>query len=374
MHSRQPVLILGASARAAAFSAWQAGLSSWCADLFADADLQRLCPVRQVPAATYPDGLLDAIPQAPPAPVLYTGALENRPDLIERIRRPLWGNSADVLRRVRDPLLLAETLRDEGLPCLPVRQEPPGNKGRWLLKPRKSAGGWGIQFATGQPCDPGRYYWQEFRAGLDVSALFLGNHEDRAELLGVTRQLVGDPWLHAATFQYAGSVGPLPLDPTLHEQLRGLGSTLTRRFALRGLFGVDGILDGDTFWPVEVNPRYTASVEILERAFQTSLLTLHRAVFENRPVSWQEPRAVIHGKAILFAHRTLTFPAVGPWSATLGQPPSADAEFADLPHAGETIEQGRPVLTLFASADSVAECVRALQEKARHLDWHLHGR
>ena len=41
---------------------------------------------------------------------------------------------------------------------------------------------------------------------------------------------------------------------------------LADRFELSGLFGVDFILDGDQVWTLEVNPRYTASVEIVERA------------------------------------------------------------------------------------------------------------
>src|SRR5206468_8888687 len=73
------VLILGASARAAAFSARRAGLAPWCADLFADADLRRLCPVRRIDVADYPAGLVTALADAPPGPVLYTGALENYP-------------------------------------------------------------------------------------------------------------------------------------------------------------------------------------------------------------------------------------------------------------------------------------------------------
>ncbi len=41
MASPQHLLIFGASARAAAFSALRAGLQPWCADLFADADALR---------------------------------------------------------------------------------------------------------------------------------------------------------------------------------------------------------------------------------------------------------------------------------------------------------------------------------------------
>src|SRR6516164_6560588 len=101
--NRTPVILLGASTSAAAMSARRAGWAPWCADLFADADLQRIATVRKVPIEAYPHGLLDALAEAPPGPVIYTGALENRPDLVAGIDRPLWGNSSKVLRVIRTP-------------------------------------------------------------------------------------------------------------------------------------------------------------------------------------------------------------------------------------------------------------------------------
>jgi predicted ATP-grasp superfamily ATP-dependent carboligase len=82
----------------------------------------------------------------------------------------------------------------------------------------------------------------------------------------------------------------------------------------------------------------------------------------------------IQGKAILFARKALTFPELGPWLAALQAGVDLDqTEYADIPQAGEVIEQGRPVLTLFASAATPAECLGKLQEKAQALDRRLWG-
>ena len=43
-----------------------------------------------------------------------------------------------------------------------------------------------------------------------------------------------------------------------------MGAALADVFDLCGLFGVDGVVRGNRFWPVEINPRYTASMEVLE--------------------------------------------------------------------------------------------------------------
>jgi hypothetical protein len=155
------LLIFGASARAAAFSALRARLRPWCVDLFADRDLGARCPVRQLPADRYPKGFLQATKEAPLGPWLYSGGLENRRGLIRRLarERPLWGNDSAVLARVRSPRFLTSLLRAAGLPCpAMVLEEHVPRRRRWLSKPWAGAGGTGIRFwdaNVGQP-PPGK--------------------------------------------------------------------------------------------------------------------------------------------------------------------------------------------------------------------------
>ena len=51
-----------------------------------------------------------------------------------------------------------------------------------------------------------------------------------------------------------------------------IAKALARASDLHGLFGIDFVLDRDRVWLTEVNPRYTASVEVLELARRQSLL------------------------------------------------------------------------------------------------------
>ncbi len=192
--------------------------------------------------------------------------------------------------------------------------------------------------------------------------------------------MIGEPWLHAAPFHYCGSVGPLELSLARQQHFVRLGTALAEAFQLRGLFGVDCVLRDGVPWPVEVNPRYPASVEVLEVPDQLSAVALHRAAFEPSmiPRSWvpnaaQPPaRTTIRGKAILFARDSVVFPG-----HALGMDLKQDSPipiFADIPPAGQSIEQGRPILTLFAEAATVDECQAQLQERAAHLDRCLFGR
>lgn len=368
MSAAPSVLIVGASARAAAFSALRAGLRPRCVDLFADADLAARCPVRRV-SGRYPDGFLAAVADEPIVPWLYTGGLENHPRIVRTLaqRRPLWGNNADVLTAVRRPELLAEIAADVGLGALAISRTAASPERRWLVKPLAGSGGHGIQvWQPGEPVPPSAYV-QEFVDGTAASIVLVANGHDVA-CLGMTLQLVGEPWLHAPPFRYCGSVGPIAVDAALAGRLMQLGTALTARTGLRGLFGVDGILRDGQFWPVEVNPRYPASVEVLEFATGLRAVDLHRRAQEPAvrvDIPSLAPREIV-GKAIVYAPCDFAFPADGPWRGDLdpARPVTELPSFADVPHPGEPMLAGRPVFTRFARGATVADCLRRLRERA----------
>lgn len=382
--SSSNLLIVGASARAAAFSALRAGLHPWCVDLFADVDLQQRCAVTRL-TERYPEGFGRFIESDVPGPWMYTGGLENRPGLVEEWAkyRPLWGNDELCLVVSRDPKYL--TVSTRGLDsCAPALRRPgqtPPASGRWLLKPRRGAGGIGIRFLTPveDSWDKNDFYCQEYIEGQSLSLLYLGG-ERTAQLLGITRQLVGETWLHAAPFHYCGSIGPLDPRSIQRPSLGELGHQIASESFLYGLFGIDGVLRERAFWPVEINPRYTASVEVLELATGSPMLGWHGHVFAQGrlpplPMPAKSAYRTI-GKAILFARDDLHFPADGPWMAELRSPKPVHElpNFADIPAAGARIEAGQPILTFFAAANSVDACEDALRQIAADLDRWLFGR
>ena len=354
------LLIVGASARAAASSALRIGLRPTCIDLFADADLAANCPALRVDAESYPDGLATLAAGLPSMPWLYTGALENRPDLVDRLsrRHPLLGNTGEALRAVRDPIALTATVRDAGLAAPQVRLEPSGIPidGSWLRKPLASAGGRGIAPWIGQVTIPRRpAYYQERVEGLPSSAIFVGGRT-KARCIGITRQFVGKG---ANRFAYRGSLAPWPVEGSVLDRVERLGEAIGSRFGLAGIFGIDLILKEGYPWPVEVNPRYTASVEVLEWALGRSLLADHLEAsgFESGGRGWERSPEAFVAKAIVFADRRFRWPS--DWA--IGSiDPANFPEVADVPNPGTTFRAGDPVLTVFARGDSPEGCRRAL--------------
>ena len=376
MSEPEVLTIVGASARAAAHSARRAGFSPYAADLFADVDLRNFCP--SVLVGDYPQGLERACAGPQPGGWMYTGALENYPELVDRLAalRTLWGNGAAVLRAVRDPRRVARAVAAERVSAPALAETPAGlpTDGSWLVKPYRSAGGanihvWTADVASTESSD--RHYFQQRVDGLPCAAVYVAARGS-AMLLGVTEQLVGVGWSGAPVFSYAGSIGPLALKPWQQKGFARLGGCLAKEFGLVGLFGVDAVVSAERIWILEVNPRYTASVEVLERTLELSAVGLHVAACRDgalprvkaAPRSSPPARA---GKVIVYARRQMVVPE----ALALAVEPHLGAtwpRYADVPPPGTEIRSGRPILTLLSSGPTTKHVVSDLRERAAQID------
>jgi predicted ATP-grasp superfamily ATP-dependent carboligase len=393
---KPPLAIVGASTRSAAASAVRAGFQPLAADLFGDVDLQRIATTTRI--RPYPDGFLDWMRAVEPSGWMYTGALENYPELVDQMAwiAPLLGNPGDVLARVRSPWELAATLRSAGLLFPETRDSTEGLPldASWLAKTYNGASGSGVRVlsrergaGSGDEIGTEKACYQKRVEGTPCAAVYVAAGGE-AQLLGITRQIIGEPWLRAHGFQYAGSIGPWPVSAEVRATLARLGSVLSEQFELAGLFGVDLIHYCDQVWTVEVNPRYTASVEIVERCTGMTAITAHVAAFggpsgeteralpSSPPVGAEDGPARselnCHGKGTLFATRDVVISqAFADYSITesVRQPWPM---LADVSGAGTPIESGRPVLTMFASGTSVAEVEQRLRERVAEVESQLY--
>lgn len=381
-----PVLIVGASTRAAAQSAVRSGRQPLCVDLFADLDLQTIA--RCTICEDYPRGLPRLTAKLPPAPWMYTGALENAPDVIEQIsqHRILFGNPAHVVRAVRRPVQLQQLLAARGFPALETRDQPPSpaNALVWLRKPKRSAGGMAIAAcaptAASGPQHTQDFYWQEHRAGSPASGLYLATAR-QTFLLGVAEQFVGTATSSPPSpFAWCGGIAPHPDEKKLRTRLEAVGQCVADAFQLRGLFGCDFIDDGRQAWLLEVNPRYTASAELHELARNMPLLHWHILAcasgpdgtvdIDGRPLLLESsevtaalarPPARCVAKQIVYAE----FDAPAPdWSDQVPRlTPDSVPALADIPQPNSPLQTGHPVCTVAAAAPTANACRDLLRER-----------
>jgi uncharacterized protein len=364
------VLIAGVTTRAIAVSAAHAGYRVTAVDAFGDLDLRAVADVITLGPATGTrfDPLAAAIAGELVAAemVAYTSNLENHPKAVERLARGrrLLGNSPAVLTRVRDPIALSALLRRRGFATPATRATPvtESSVATWLLKPRRSGGGHRIvRWRHPRPVPRGSYL-QEQITGIPGSVIFAANGRG-AVVLGLSRQLIGDSRFGAQGFRYCGSLigsRTTPVFPRQEEILEtaaALAEDVTREFGLVGLNGIDFIARNGVPYPIEVNPRYSASMELLERVHGLPMFELHVQACAGTLPSEPEIRSGIEGKAIVFARRDLI---LGNTEAWVGR-----QSFGDIPHSGECIPYGHPICTVFARGSDQATCLRRLVRQAR---------
>ncbi len=370
MAERQPhVLIAGLSTRALAASAAEAGYRVTAVDAFADMDLRAVAevlPLRHDEGTRFSPAAAAAAARGLDADLaVYTSNFENYPDAVAALARGrrLLGNSAEVLRAVRNPLALMRALHERGFAVPATRASAPPTAleaRRWLVKPRRSGGGHGTAPWRRGRAVSRRAYVQERIRGVTGSIVFAadGRH---AVALGLSRQLVGLRSFGARGFRYCGSLLASERMPVFVRQAEVLAratllaQAVTEAFGLRGLNGLDFVARDGVPLPIEVNPRYSASMELVERATGCSLFALHRDACDGRLPPARDLPARVHGKAIVYARRDIVVGDAHAWRAPA---------IADVPHPGERIGRGHPICTLLADGANAERCGRSLADGA----------
>ena len=396
---RADVLIVGVSARAFAESAWRAGYAVRALDAFGDLDLKarvETIGLRRDLGRRWSASGAAVVARALPADAVAYGAnFENHPRAVRALAaarpgcpgrparpgRRLLGNSPAALARCRDPWVLAEVVAAAGgrMP----RTLGPGEVERadralaWLRKPVRGGGGSGVRpWTPGEPLGAHELL-QERVPGTLASAVFLADGR-QARLLGLSRQLAGEASLGAPGFRYCGSIYPLatPAAAALERRAGALARAFAEAFGLVGVNGFDFVLpegegegngegEGEP-WVLELNPRYVASAELIERALGLSIFGAHAAAcagsLEQGPPA---APAGCWGKAVVYARSGAVAGATLEWLER--------DDVRDVPFPGERLERGAPVCTVFARGTDATECRARLEAAARTLEQELHA-
>jgi predicted ATP-grasp superfamily ATP-dependent carboligase len=330
-------------------------------DLFGDLDLRR--SASRVVKRGGLTALVDAAVAEAPGAVVYGASLENHPALVARLaeRHALLGNPSSTVRAVRDPAQLGAALGDLPYPRTTVTAP---SSGRWLRKPLRGGGGIRVRAWRGGALPAGTFL-QERIDGIACSAAAVGNGKD-AVVLGLTEQLVGRRAFGVRGHRWCGNLVP-PRVPAgeLLDQARTICSCLAGAFALRGLFGVDFIWDGERAWTVEVNPRPTASLEAIDAAHGVGVFDAHLRGCAGELPRVEAERSGAAGKAVLFATEDVVVGDSVRW---------LERGVRDVPHPGERIAAGRPICTVVTTAATPEDALAGLEEQAAWLRAELEAR
>lgn len=333
------------------------------------------------------EGLVESSskPYDPPF-VLLAGGTENWPRLIAELakRFTVLGPSEGQMRALRQPKFWKVVAEQSGLQFPESFFEVPSEpSSEWwakpfagLWKPLTGAGGVGIQRISDRAAlleksrnEAGVGYFQQEILGRNLGVSFClsghGDDQSRVQLLGVTESWTAADWPAPTSFLYRGSWGPIELSAAQVESLLRLGGIIQEQTGLVGWLHVDLIEDFDgRLWLLEVNPRWAAGMEVLQRAGREPVKHHLNAWLQVKtakrgddplphhaegPVTEHGNSELVFAKAVLYAENEIHL--ARDRLAALHQL-SRDA-FADLPSAsmaGSIIGIGQPILTVGASA------------------------
>lgn len=371
MHLAPPSIALVArSARSLVECARQSGYAAIALDVFGDLDT-RAAAIEHVAIG---DGGLRIAPQRLLAALgglraqgdvmgwVAGSGFEAQLELLEAAAGvlPLIGNTPATVARVRTPGNFLALLARLDIAHPPSRLSAPADPRGWLSKDAHACGGWHVrrlEAANRGPARPGRgAYFQRELPGAPMSALFLADGE-AARVVGVARQIVRP--LGRRPFVFRGGVGPVAMAEAVAAQLAHIAGRLTTALALRGLNGIDFIVDADgTVQLLELNPRPTAAINLFQDAFEVGLLRAHVLACEGRLSPLRARCApAVRGYETVFAR------AAGQVSAALVRALLDSGWCADVPTAGTRHARAGPVCTVFAHGPSVVEVEARLVER-----------
>jgi predicted ATP-grasp superfamily ATP-dependent carboligase len=359
------VLVAGSSARAVAYSALRAGHEPVAFDSFGDSDLLRIADWRRLDKNC---PISSAALEMGADAAVFASGVENRPEIIDELARAgvkVLAPSSDSVRRCRDLDELARFCAENEIdrPAVFESAKDADAGADYLVKRRKSGAGIGVRRWRGESLACGEYL-QEAVAGVPLSAVFFADGK-YSSLCGISRQLAGESSLGASGFSWCGNIMPFSAPPgergKILSEARRIAAAITSRFGLAGAIGADFIYGGGKLRLLEINPRISASFELVETLRGVSAFGLHVEALAGTPPP--EPPGLMSapfaGKGIVYAPRDLSAPDTREWY---------NLSRRDVPNPGSPLPAGLPICTVVTpKMESESHVVEYLASEAKKI-------
>ncbi|MDR2856213.1 MAG: ATP-grasp domain-containing protein [Methanomicrobiales archaeon] len=356
------LLVAGFATRHVAASAHRAGYTVYAVDHFCDSDLfsyvldadvfLECADLERIVTLACKKWSIDAI--------LVTSGAETL--MIDSV--PVLGSHTECAAKFCDKQQIQDFFEMHGIPT-PKQIDPISpvsfRSGReYMLKPQEGAGGWRNKVVTNQSEIEkwieefqAPYLLQEYMPGIPASVCCVTTGME-ARAIAVNIQIMRDD--PGVPFGFSGSCTPFIDHRT--EQMIQLAEKAALASGCIGIIGIDFIV-GDEIWAIEVNPRFQATLETVERATGVNLVQTHIDAC-NGLISASIPKTPQYHQTsirrILFAEKDLVWP-----SSFAGVNPFDDLmRFSDIPHPGTVFEPGHAMISVYGTGADLAAAKRDL--------------
>jgi predicted ATP-grasp superfamily ATP-dependent carboligase len=354
------VLIVARSGRQLAEAANAGGYLPIVIDFFGDTDTEAVCVANVVISPDTglrfdPQRLLAALTTIRsgygPMPLVWGSGWEGQPHLLAALAQtwPTVGCQPGALFAVNDPRFFSQILCRSEIPhpsiatgCVPTR-------GPWLLKRRGSCGGFGITRLGSRRFTGQREYLQRELRGTHLSAAFLVGR-NAVSVLGVCEAFNLQP-TDDLPFRFSAAVAAPRRFKGLQRPLTQVIENLATSFALRGLCGIDFVVDeSGQLKVIELNARPPATFDLLAERGHVFQVHMKSDTQAYGPIPIPEQicaMAVCYAEHPLIVSKTLNWPD---W-------------VADRPRVGTALSVGMPICSITAAAATIDESRKLLVQR-----------
>ncbi len=272
---------------------------------------------------------------------VYGSGFETQPGLLDEIAAvcPVFGNASAVVAAIKSPQRFFSSLSRLNIPHPETVLHPPRDTRGWLGKRVGGSGGTHVQRAGRSSLHD---YYQRQLPGNPCSLLFLANGRDMLEI-GYHEQ-----WLAptaAMPYRYGGAISQIDLPAGVRAGMALAARHLVAEFGLRGLNSLDCLVDGESWWVLEVNPRLSASFALHDGDAQGARLLQAHIDACNGHLAYSAEPEMARAHLIYYASRAFSVPAGLFWPEWT----------ADVPGAGTHVARDAPLCSILCSAESVGE-------------------
>jgi predicted ATP-grasp superfamily ATP-dependent carboligase len=240
---------------------------------------------------------------------------------------------------------------------------------RWLWKKQRSAGGLGVRFfdptSLLESSSSQAYYspesglLQEYLSGKSIGVSFLSTRHGTA-VLGMSESIPHQPHLWS-DFIYRGSIAPVLIPDWINSSIYDFASTVACSTGWQGIWQADLLLRGHELYLLEINPRWTASMELIAYGYDLPLVTWHANCHQFVEYDWrciQSNLRAAHEKTRSRFRKEVLY-ALDDWIVSADECDSwwqrrwiaresdeSGLWYADIPQAHSSLLKGAPVCSV----------------------------
>ncbi|MDD3976988.1 MAG: ATP-grasp domain-containing protein [Methanomicrobium sp.] len=358
---KKKVLVVGFTTRHVACSAHNAGYSVYAVDNFCDKDLKDIV----VACRTFDDlselvGIIDEFDREENFDIIVSTS--GAEDLT--LKKKISGTDSKTASFFLDKKNIQNFFESNNIPAPKIRQ--PGMYPAFI-KPCVGAGGWRNkkvdnfleekEWTDLWPDVP--YVRQEVAEGIPCSVSCISNGK-RAVAVSFNEQFLrgGNK---DKSYGFSGAITPFT-----HPMEKEIVKTAEKIVSLSGCIGsvgVDFIAGEDSFYAIEINPRFQATMDIVEKSYGINLFNAHMSACTGLLPHPDIRRAKQYtARKVLFAPKDIVVKD----DLSVFSP-----DIADIPLIGTEIEEGCAVVSIYGFGSTRSDALESLDKTIKDIGRYI---